>query len=55
MYPSERITNPEPVAPPSAEVVSIDTTDGRTRAARPATESGERSIVEVDETKLTPL
>ena len=31
-------------------MVSIDTTEGKTLAAIPATESGERSMVEVDET-----
>ena len=35
-------------------MVSIETTDGSTRDAIPATESGARSIVDVDETKFAP-
>ena len=54
-YPFGSITNPDPEPPPSVDIVSIDTTEGKTLAAMPATESGERSMVEVDETKLTPL
>ena len=44
------MTNPEPVPPPLLDRVVIETTDGSTRAAIPATESGARSMVLVDET-----
>jgi hypothetical protein len=46
------MTNPEPVEPPSEPFASIETTEGRTRFAIPATESGARSIVELEETSL---
>ena len=48
MYPSLAITKPEPVAPPSASFASIETTEGSTRLAIPATEFAGRSIVEFD-------
>lgn len=46
------MTKPEPVEPPSEPLASIETTEGSTRFAIPATESGERSIVEFEETNL---
>ena len=53
MYPSESITNPEPVAPPLVDWASIETTDGKTRCAISATEPAGRSIAEVDLTRFT--
>ena len=44
---------PEPVPPPFKVRVLIETTDGKTRCAIPATESGARSMVLVDETNCT--
>jgi hypothetical protein len=43
---------PDPAPPPVKVLVLIETTDGKTRCAIPATESGARSIVLVDETKF---
>lgn len=43
---------PEPVPPPALDSVAIETTDGKTRCAIPATESGFLSIVLVELTKL---
>ena len=49
-------TKPEPVPPPpDVERVFIDTTDGKTLAAIPATESGARSIVLEELTMLAEL
>ena len=53
IYPLLSITNPEPVAPPSEDFASIETTDGKTRCAISATEPTGLSIVEVDLTKFT--
>ena len=47
------MTKPDPVSPPFIVRVLIETTDGNTRCAIPATESGARSIVLVDDTKFT--
>lgn len=44
------MTNPDPVPPPFLDRVVIETTDGSTRDAIPATESGARSMELVDET-----
>ena len=44
--------NPEPVPPPESDSVAIETTDGRTRCAIPATESGFLSIALLELTKL---
>ena len=46
---------PEPVPPPIFVRVLIETTDGRTRAAIPATESGALSITLEEETKFACL
>jgi hypothetical protein len=49
-------TKPEPVPPrPDEERVLIETTDGKTLAAIPATESGARSIVLEESTMLAEL
>lgn len=53
MYPSLRMTKPEPVPLPLKDSVEMETTDGRTRAAIPAIEVGARSTVEVDDTNCT--
>ena len=53
MYPELSITKPEPDPPPFTVRVLIETTDGKTLCAIPATESGARSIVLVDDTKFT--
>jgi hypothetical protein len=56
MYPLLSKTNPEPVPPrPDAERVLIETTEGKTLAAIPATESGARSIVLEEFTMLAEL
>jgi hypothetical protein len=47
------MTNPEPVAPPSLESASIETTDGSTRWAISATDPAGRSIVDEDLTNFT--
>ncbi|CAB4786057.1 unannotated protein [freshwater metagenome] len=53
MYPLLSITKPEPVAPPSADLASIETTEGSTRWAISATDPTGRSIVDVDFTRFT--
>jgi hypothetical protein len=53
MYPLLSITKPDPDPPPLIVRVLIETTEGNTLCAIPATESGARSIVLVDDTKLT--
>jgi hypothetical protein len=53
MNPELSITKPDPEPPPFAVRVLIETTEGKTLCAIPATESGARSIVLVDDTKLT--
>jgi hypothetical protein len=52
MYPELSITKPEPVALPDAFSVEIETTEGRTRWAIPATESGARSMLLETATRL---
>ena len=48
MYPSARITKPEPVPEPLLDTVEMETTEGKTRAAMPAIESEARSMVDVE-------
>ena len=45
---------PDPVPLPPLPRVAIETTDGRTRAAIPATESGALSMTLDEETKFAP-
>ena len=47
--------NPDPVPPPVNDRVWIETTEGKTRCAVPATESGALSIVLVEDTRFTRL
>ena len=53
MYPLLSMTKPDPDPPLLSVRVFIETTEGNTLCAIPATESGARSIVLVDDTKLT--
>ena len=47
------MTKPDPVAPPSLERASMETTDGSTRCAISATDPAGRSIVDEDFTNRT--
>ena len=47
--------NPDPVPPPVNDRVWMETTEGKTRCAVPATESGALSIVLVEDTRFTRL